>query len=307
MALARKDLLGIKDLTPEEINLILETAGPMKEILGRDIKKVPTLRGKLVVLLFYEPSTRTRTSFELAAKYMGADTVNFSPAASSVEKGESLKDTAQTLEAMGADAVVIRHRSGGAAAFLARTLKAAVLNGGDGMHEHPTQALLDMFTIKEKLGRLEGIKVAIVGDILHSRVARSNIYGLTKMGAEVRVVGPPTLLPPDIEKLGVKVFFRMEEGLEGVDVINMLRIQKERQERGLFPSLREYMNLYKLTAQRLKLARPGALVLHPGPINRGIEIDPEVADGMQSVIKEQVTNGVAVRMALLYLMIGGGK
>lgn len=307
MALKSKHLLGLKDLTAEEIELILETAAPMKEIIQRDIKKVPTLRGKLVVTLFYEPSTRTRTSFELAAKYMGADTVSIATATSSVAKGESLRDTAETLAAMGADAVIIRHSAAGSPGLLARYIKAAVINGGDGMHEHPTQALLDMFTIKEKLGRIEGLKVAILGDILHSRVARSNIWGLTKLGAEVRVVGPPTLIPPGIEKLGVKVFYRVEEALRGVDVINVLRIQRERQKKGLFPSLREYALLYELTPERLQLAKPGALVLHPGPMNRGIEIAPAVADSLQAAILEQVTNGVAIRMALLYLLIGGGN
>ncbi|MGB9859314.1 MAG: aspartate carbamoyltransferase catalytic subunit, partial [Moorellaceae bacterium] len=248
-----------------------------------------------------------RTSFELAAKYMGADTVSIATATSSVAKGESLRDTAETLAAMGADAVIIRHSAAGSPALLARYLRAAVINGGDGMHEHPTQALLDMFTIKEKLGRIEGLKVAILGDILHSRVARSNIWGLTKLGAEVRVVGPPTLIPPEIEKLGVKVFYRAEEALQGVDVINVLRIQRERQKKGLFPSLREYALLYELTPERLQLAKPGALVLHPGPMNRGIEISPAVADGLQAAILEQVTNGVAIRMALLYLLIGGGN
>lgn len=307
MALKSKHLLGLKDLTAQEIKLILDTAGPMKEVIQRDIKKVPTLRGKLVVTLFYEPSTRTRTSFELAAKYMGADTVSIATSTSSVTKGESLRDTAQTLAAMGADAVIIRHSAAGSPVLLSRYIKASVINGGDGMHEHPTQALLDMFTIREKLGRIEGLKVVILGDILHSRVARSNIWGLTKMGAEVRVVGPPTLIPKGIENLGVKVFYRVEEALRGADVINVLRIQRERQKKGLFPSLREYALLYQLTPERLRLAKPNALVLHPGPMNRGIEISPAVADGLQSAITEQVTNGVAVRMALLYLLIGGGN
>ncbi|MDN5347341.1 MAG: aspartate carbamoyltransferase catalytic subunit [Clostridia bacterium] len=307
MSLRSKDLLGLQDLTAEEIGLILDTAASMKEVLQREIKKVPALRGKLVVTLFYEPSTRTRTSFELAAKCLGADTVSIATATSSVAKGESLKDTARTLAAMGVDAVVIRHSAAGAPAILARTIKASVLNGGDGMHEHPTQALLDMFTIKEKLGGFRGLKVAILGDILHSRVARSNIWGLTKLGAEVRVVGPATLMPPEIERLGVKVYHRAEEALEDVDVINVLRIQRERQKMGLFPSLREYTRLYQLTPARLKLAKPEALVLHPGPMNRGIEISSEVADGLQSCVNEQVTNGVAVRMALLYLLIGGGS
>lgn len=306
MALKRKDLLGLQHLSAEEIKLILDTAVPMKDILKRDIKKVPTLRGKVVATLFYEPSTRTRSSFELAAKYMGADTISLAVATSSVQKGESLRDTAKTLEVMGVDMVILRHSVSGAAEYLAKCVRASVINGGDGKHEHPTQALLDMFTIREKKGRLEGLKVAIVGDILHSRVARSNIWGLTKMGAEVRVVGPPTLMPPQIEKLGVKVFYRMEEALQGVDVINVLRLQLERQQKGLFPSVREYHRWYGLTAERLQYAAPDVLVLHPGPMNRGVEIAPEVADGPHAVINEQVTNGVAVRMALLYLLMGGG-
>lgn len=306
MALKRKDLLGLQHLSAEEIKLILDTAVPMKDILKRDIKKVPTLRGKVVATLFYEPSTRTRSSFELAAKYMGADTISLAVATSSVQKGESLRDTAKTLEVMGVDMVILRHSVSGAAEYLAKCVRASVINGGDGKHEHPTQALLDMFTIREKKGRLEGLKVAIVGDILHSRVARSNIWGLTKVGAEVRVVGPPTLMPPQIEKLGVKVFYRMEEALQGVDVINVLRLQLERQQKGLFPSVREYHRWYGLTAERLQYAAPDVLVLHPGPMNRGVEIAPEVADGPHAVINEQVTNGVAVRMALLYLLMGGG-
>ncbi|HBT47297.1 MAG TPA: aspartate carbamoyltransferase [Peptococcaceae bacterium] len=304
--LKSKHLLGLKDLTAEEIELILDTAVPMKEIIQRDIKKVPTLRGKLVVTLFYEPSTRTRTSFELAAKYMGADTASIATSTSSITKGESLRDTAETLAAMGTDAVIIRHSAAGSPLLLTRYIQASVINGGDGMHEHPTQALLDLFTIREKKGTIRGLKVAILGDILHSRVARSNIWGLTKLGAEVRVVGPPTLIPPGIEKLGVKVFYRVEDALQGVDVINVLRIQRERQKRGLFPSLREYALLYELTPERLRLAKPDALVLHPGPMNRGVEISPAVADSLQSAVREQVTNGVAVRMALLYLLIGGG-
>ena len=306
MALKRKDLLGLQDLTAEEIKLILDTAVPMKDILKRDIKKVPTLRGKVVATLFYEPSTRTRSSFELAAKYLGADTISLAVATSSVQKGESFRDTAKTLEVMGVDMVILRHSISGAAEYLAKCVRASVINGGDGKHEHPTQALLDMFTIREKKGRLEGLKAVIVGDILHSRVARSNIWGLTKMGAEVRVVGPPTLMPPQIEKLGVKVFYRMEEALQGADVINVLRLQLERQQKGLFPSVREYHRWYGLTAERLQYAAPDVLVLHPGPMNRGVEIAPEVADGAHSAINEQVTNGVAVRMALLYLLMGGG-
>ncbi|ACV63166.1 aspartate carbamoyltransferase [Desulfofarcimen acetoxidans DSM 771] len=304
MSLNSKDLLGIRELTVEEINLILDTATPMKDILKRKIKKVPTLRGRTIVTFFYEPSTRTRSSFDLAAKYLSADTIAISPSTSSVVKGESLKDTALTIEAMGANIIIIRHSAAGSPHLLAKTVRASVINAGDGTHEHPTQALLDMYTIREKKGTLKGLKVAILGDILHSRVARSNIWGLTKMGAEVRVTGPATLMPAEIEKLGVKVYMSVEEALEGVDVINVLRIQLERQQQGLFPSIREYARLFGLNKQRLALARPDALVLHPGPMNRGVEIAPEIADGTQSVIVEQVTNGVAIRMALLYLLSG---
>ncbi|GAW92635.1 aspartate carbamoyltransferase catalytic subunit [Calderihabitans maritimus] len=302
----RKDLLGLRDLTAEEIELILDTAVPMKDIMRREIKKVPTLRGRSVVNLFYEPSTRTRMSFELAAKYLSADSVNISVSTSSVVKGESLKDTARTIEAMGADVIVIRHSAAGAPKLLAQTVDCHVINAGDGFHEHPTQALLDMFTIREKKGRLKGLKVAIVGDIYHSRVARSNIWGLTKMGAEVRLAGPVTLMPPEVEKMGVKVFYQVEEALEGVDVVMALRIQRERLKEGRFPTWREYARLYGINARRLQKAKPDALVMHPGPVNQGIEITPDVAEGTQSVIQEQVTNGVAVRMALLYLLMGGG-
>lgn len=302
-----KDLLGLQDLSPEEINLVLDTAEPMKEVLGREIKKVPTLRGRVIVTLFYEASTRTRTSFELAAKYLGADTVGISVATSSVQKGESLGDTAKTIEVMGADAIIIRHSATGAPHLLAKLLDARVINAGDGSHEHPTQALLDLFTIREKKGGIAGLKVAILGDIAHSRVARSNIWGLTKLGAEVRVVGPPTLIPADIEQLGVTVFHDWREGLRDVDVINVLRIQLERQQRGLFPSIREYTRLFGLDEDKLRAAKPDALVLHPGPVNRGVEISPRVQDGSHSVINEQVTNGVAVRMALLYLLLSGGE
>ncbi len=307
MGLNRKDLLGIQDLSVEEIGLILETAEPMKDIISRQIKKVPTLRGKAVINLFYEPSTRTRTSFELAGKYMSADTINISTSTSSVVKGESLKDTARTLEVMGADVVIIRHPAAGAPHILSRHISASVINAGDGFHEHPTQALLDMFTIKQKRGGFKGLKVAIVGDILHSRVARSNIWGLTKMGAEVRAVGPSTLMPPDIARLGAAPYSSVEDGIRDADVVMVLRIQLERQQKGLFPSVREYARLFGVTAERLRLAKPDALVMHPGPMNRGVEISPEVADSVQSVINEQVTNGVAVRMALLYLLAGGGN
>lgn len=305
MGLKRKDLLTMEQLSCEEIDLILNTAKEMKGVLKRDIKKVPTLRGKTVVTLFYEPSTRTRSSFELAGKYMSADVVNISTTTSSVVKGETLKDTGVTLQMMGTDLIIIRHGMSGAPQLLAQSVKAGVINGGDGFHEHPTQALLDMLSMREKLGDdFSGLKVAIIGDILHSRVARSNVHGLKKMGADVWVCAPPTLMPPGMEQLGAKVTYSMEEALRGAQVVMMLRIQLERQKSGLFPTLREYSQLYGLNSNRLKLADAGALVLHPGPINRGVEISAEVADGLQSVINEQVTCGVAVRMALLYLMLG---
>lgn len=307
MGLNRKDLLGIRELAVEEISLMLETAEPMKEIIRRQIKKVPTLRGKAVINLFYEPSTRTRTSFELAGKYMSADTINITTAASSVVKGETLKDTAKTIEAMGADVVILRHAAAGAPQLIARHVSAAVINAGDGFHEHPTQALLDMYTIREKKGQLAGLKVAIIGDILHSRVARSNIWGLTKMGAEVRVAGPATLMPPEIASTGVQVCYHLNEALVDADIVMVLRLQLERQQKGLFPTVREYARLYGVTRERLQLAKPEVLVMHPGPMNRGVEIAPDVADGIESLINEQVTNGVAVRMALLYLLAGGGN
>ncbi|MEM5768714.1 MAG: aspartate carbamoyltransferase catalytic subunit [Bacillota bacterium] len=307
MYLRGKDVLGLENMTPEEIKLILETAGPMKDIIRRDIKKVPTLRGKCVVTLFYEPSTRTRSSFELAGKYMGADVVNISTSTSSVVKGESLRDTVLTLQAMGVDIIIVRHPAEGAAQYIARSVKAGVINGGDGTHEHPTQALLDMFTIRQYKGSLAGKKIVIVGDILHSRVARSNIWGLNKFGADVHVVGPGTLLPPDMEKMGVTVHHRMEEALEGADVVNILRIQLERQQKGLFPTSREYARLFGINQQRLSYAKPDVLIMHPGPMNRGLEIAPDVAYDERSAIEEQVTNGVAVRMALLYLLSGGGN
>ncbi|MGI6065352.1 MAG: aspartate carbamoyltransferase catalytic subunit [Bacillota bacterium] len=306
MMFKRKDLLGLADLTPEEITYILDTARPMKQIILRDIKKVPTLRGKSVVNLFYEPSTRTRTSFELAAKYMSADSVNIATSTSSVVKGESLTDTGITLTSMGCDIVVIRHRESGAPAFLARNIPARVINAGDGTHEHPTQGLLDLFTMREKKGNIKGLTVTILGDILFSRVARSNIWGLTKLGAKVRVCGPATLMPRQAQELGVEVYHNIDEALKDTDVVNVLRIQLERQDKGYFPTIREYSRLFGLTKERLKKAKPDVLVLHPGPMNRGIEIAPEVADGLHSAINEQVTNGVAVRMALLYLLTGGG-
>ena len=305
MRLKHKDLLGLEYLDKEEIDLILETAIPFKELFTRSVKKVPPLRGKTVVLLFYEPSTRTRISFELAAKRLSADVLNISASTSSVAKGESLIDTAKTLEAMKADFVVIRHSMAGAPQILARTISASIINAGDGTHEHPTQGLLDMFTIWEKKGRLSGLKVAIVGDILHSRVARSNIWGLNKMGAKVYVVGPATLIPPRIEDMGVKVYYDLDEIIDELDVINILRIQMERQKENLFPSLREYTEIFGITDERLKRAKEGLLVMHPGPMNRGIEISSSVADSSRSVITEQVTNGIAVRMAVLYLLAGG--
>ena len=305
MGLGFKNMIGLRDVSAGQISLILDTAAPMKEIIKRRIKKVPTLRGRTVATVFYEASTRTRTSFELAAKYLSADTVGITAATSSVSKGESLKDTARTIEAMGTDVVVLRHPMAGAAELLARTVSSSVINAGDGAHEHPTQALLDLFTVREKKGSLAGLKVAIVGDILYSRVARSDIYGFSKMGAEVRLAGPATLIPPGVERMGAKVYGSLEEALEGADVVNVLRIQLERQQQGLFPGIREYARLFGINRERLKLAAPDALVMHPGPINRGLEISPDVADGLQSVINEQVTNGVAVRMALLYLLTGG--
>jgi len=305
--LKSRHILALEEMPREDMELILDTAQSMKEIIYRPIKKVPTLRGKTVVTLFYEPSTRTRTSFELAAKYMSADTVSIATATSSVQKGETLKDTARTLQVMGSDCVIMRHPVSGSCHFLARVLDVPVINGGDGMHEHPTQGLLDMFTMREKKGRLEGLRVAIIGDIYHSRVARSNIWGLKKMGASVVVSGPPTLLPPEIERMGVEATTRVEEAVRDADVVMVLRLQLERQQRGLFPSAREYSRLWGITRERLDLAKPDALLMHPGPMNRGIEISSEVADSPQSTIEEQVTNGVAVRMAILYLLLGGGE
>jgi len=304
--LSRKHLLGLENVIQQDIEQILDTAESFKEIMDRDVKKVPTLRGKSVVNLFYEPSTRTRTSFELAGKYLSADTINFSSSGSSVQKGESLKDTARTLEMMGINAVVIRHSSSGAAQFLSRQVSASVINAGDGTHEHPTQALLDMLTVREKKGTLRGLKVAVLGDILHSRVARSNIFGFTRMGSEVYVAGPETLMPREIERMGAKVA-RMDEAIEGADVVMALRIQLERQKKGLFPSQREYSRLFGIDEKRFSLAKPDALLLHPGPVNRGVEISSEIMDGNQSVINEQVKSGVAIRMAVLYLLIGGAR
>jgi aspartate carbamoyltransferase catalytic subunit len=302
MSFKRKDLLSIASLSPEEITLLLEASEPFKEVSGREIKKVPALRGKTVVNLFFEPSTRTRTSFELAAKRLSADVINFSPESSSVVKGETLLDTARNIEAMQADIIVLRHSSAGSAEILAKNVRSSVINAGDGWHEHPTQALLDLFTIKEKKGRLNNLIVAIVGDVAHSRVARSNIHALTKMGAEVRVVGPLTMIPPFIHRMGVTVFSNFDEALPGVDVVIMLRLQLERQGRSLFPSIREYAKLYGLTTERVQLADTDVLVMHPGPINRGVEISHEVVDSCQAAILDQVSNGVAVRMGLMYLL-----
>jgi aspartate carbamoyltransferase catalytic subunit len=301
----KKDLLGIADLSREEIYRILETAEAMREIGGRPIKKVPTLRGKTIVNLFYEPSTRTRTSFEIAEKRLSADTLNIAVATSSVLKGETLADTAMNIEAMAPDMIVLRHASSGACHLLARICRSRVINAGDGMHEHPTQALLDAFTIRQHKPQIDGLKVAIVGDLLHSRVLRSNVLLLTKLGADVCVSGPPTLIPPGIERFGVRVSTSVEHAVDGADVIMMLRIQQERMQGAFFPSLREYFNVFGMTAERVKRARPDVIIMHPGPINRGVEIASDVADGPYSVILEQVANGVAVRMAVLYLLAGG--
>ena len=304
-SLRRKDLLGIADLGIDEITLILETAEAMKEIGSRPIKKVPALRGKTVVNLFFEPSTRTRTSFEIAEKRLSADTLNIAIASSSVVKGETLADTALNLEAMQPAMIVMRHSSSGACHFLSRVCRSAIINAGDGLHEHPTQALLDAFTIREHKKKLAGLKGAIVGDLLHSRVLRSNILLLTKMGAEVWICGPPTLVPTDIARSGVRVTYNVDEAVADADVVMLLRIQLERMEGAFFPSLREYFNVFGMTETRLRLAKPDVMVMHPGPMNRGVEIASEVADGPFSVILEQVANGVAVRMAVLYLLAGG--
>ncbi len=302
----RKDLLGLQDLTAEEIGTILKNASTMKYILEQNSKKTPHLQGKSVVTLFYENSTRTRLSFELAAKYMSASAANISVATSSVQKGESLLDTARTVDAMGADVIVIRHSMAGAPHLVAKNVQAAVINAGDGMNEHPTQALLDLFTIKEKKGRIEGLRVAIIGDVAHSRVARSNIYGLQKMGATVAVGGPSTLMPMGMDAFGVEVFNSTQEAVLDADVVINLRMQFERQKQGLFPSNREYARFFGLDEKRLIFAKPDVLIMHPGPVNRGIELTTEVIDGEHSAIHEQVTNGVAVRMALLYMLARRG-
>jgi aspartate carbamoyltransferase catalytic subunit len=303
----RKDLVGVRELSADEINFILETADAFKQVGTREIKKVPALRGKTLVNFFIEPSTRTRISFELAALRLSADVVNVAATTSSLTKGESLLDTARNLEALHADILVLRHSSAGAPQFLAERLKASVINAGDGAHEHPTQALLDLYTIRQKRGRIDGLHVAIIGDILFSRVARSNIFGLLKLGARVTLVGPTTLVPREFEKLGVTVSYNIDDVLAEADVVNLLRIQHERQRKEYFPGIGEYRTRFGLTQARAKLLKPDCLIMHPGPINRGVEIDSEVADGPQSVILEQVTNGLAVRMAVLYLCGGISK
>ena len=331
MGLSKKDILDIESLSSDEIRLILEAAESFKEVLGRDIKKVPTLRGKTVINLFFEASTRTRTSFEIAAKRLSADTINISASASSVQKGETLSDTVRNIEAMNSDVIIIRHPASGAPHFIAKRLKASVINAGDGSHEHPSQALLDLMTIKEKKGKIEGLKVAVIGDIAHSRVARSNIHGLTKMGAKVVLYGPKTLIPKGIDRIrdeggrmkdevkkgsdssliphpsSLSVASSMEEALKDADVIMMLRIQLERQGQSLFPSVREYSRFFGLNGRNISLAKKDAVIMHPGPMNRGVEISSDVADGPRSVILDQVNNGIAVRMALLYLLAGGHK
>jgi aspartate carbamoyltransferase catalytic subunit len=304
-AWTRKDLLALDALSAEEINMLLDTAKAFKGVGERTLKKVPALRGKTLVNFFIEPSTRTRASFEIAAMRLSADVVNIAASASSLQKGETLKDTARNLESLLTDIIVIRHSSAGAAQFLAERLKASVINAGDGSHEHPTQGLLDVFTMRERFGSLQGLKVAIVGDILFSRVARSNVHALVKLGAEVTLVGPTTLVPKDLESLGVRVTHRIDDVIETTDVINLLRIQHERQRKEYFPSLGEYTSLFGLTKARAARLKSDCLVMHPGPINRGVEIDSDVADGAHSVILEQVTNGLAVRMAVLYLCAGG--
>jgi aspartate carbamoyltransferase catalytic subunit len=304
MAWNRKHLLTLEELSADDIKLVLDTASSFKEVSERSVKKVPALRGRTVVLFFHEPSTRTRSSFELAAKRLSADLLNIQASSSSLVKGETLIDTLKTLEAMTIDAIVVRHASSGVPALLASVSKASIINAGDGYHEHPTQGLLDLFTIREHKGRIEDLTVTIVGDITHSRVARSNIYGLTKMGAKVRLCGPATLIPKGIENWGVEVHHDLTKALEGADVVNVLRLQLERQKKNLFPTIREYSMNFGVTTERLKVAKKDVMVMHPGPMNRGVEISSGVADGPASVIDEQVTNGVAVRMAVLFLLMG---
>lgn len=305
MQLRKKDILDIESLTVDEITLILDTAEGMKEISERPIKKVPTLRGKTIVLFFHEPSTRTKVSFDIAAKRLSADSISISASSSSMVKGETLIDTAKTLQAMNPDIIVMRHSAGGAPNLMARHVKASVINGGDGMHAHPTQALLDMFSARERLGTLQGKRIAIIGDIAHSRVARSNAVGFNKMGAHVILCGPPTMIPQGIETYGVDVTYNMDEAVTDADIIMMLRIQKERQENFLFSTVREYAAYYGLSESRVKKAKKEVLIMHPGPMNRGVEISENVADGPYSIILDQVANGVAVRMALFYLLAGG--
>src|SRR5467141_4919705 len=305
MSLKRKDLLSLAPLSVDEIRLILQTADSFKEVTGREIKKVPALRGRTVVNLFIEPSTRTRTSFELAAKRLSADVINITTSASSIVKGETLKDTALNLQALNADIIIIRHSAAGAAHFLARFLKASVINAGDGAHEHPTQALLDAFTIRERKGNIAGLNVTILGDILYSRVARSNIWALLRLGAKVTLCGPSTLVPRVFEQMGCRVTYNVDEAIADADVINLLRIQHERQRQTMFPSIGEYSSLFGLNKARFERCKPDALVMHPGPINRGVEINSEIADSARSVVLEQVTNGLAVRMAVLFLVNGG--
>lgn len=305
MKFASKNILDMESLSVDEINMVLDTADSMKEISERPVKKVPTLRGKTVVLFFYEPSTRTRASFDIAAKRLSADSLSLSASSSSMVKGETLVDTVRNLEAMHPDVIVIRHPAAGAPHLLARMVKSAIINAGDGMHAHPTQSLLDLMTVRESKGKIAGLRIAIIGDIAHSRVARSNCIGFTKMGADVVLAGPPTMIPKGVEALGASVTYSLDDAIGGADVIMMLRIQKERQKNFLFSTEREYAMVYGLTKKRLKNAREDVLIMHPGPINRGVEIASDVADGPYSLILEQVTNGVAVRMALLYLVAGG--
>jgi len=305
MGWTRKDLVTMRELDAAEIVLLVDTAASLQEIAGREIKKVPALRGKTIVNLFYENSTRTRTSFEIAGKWLSADVINFSASGSSAAKGESFIDTAKNIAAMSPDVVVVRHSSAGAASILARELTCGVVNAGDGAHEHPTQALLDLLTIREHKGHFEGLSVAIVGDIAHSRVARSNIHAMRKLGMTVTVAGPPTLIPPFVQELGVKVSYRLEDAIRDVDVVMMLRLQQERMSGGLIPSIREYSRYWGLTIDKLRAhARPDVLIMHPGPVNRGVELSPEVADGPYSVILDQVAKGVAVRMGVLFLLAG---
>jgi aspartate carbamoyltransferase catalytic subunit len=305
LAFKQKHLLGIQDLSPDEILTVLDTAESFIEISTREVKKVPTLRGKTIISLFFEPSTRTRSSFELAAKRLSADIVNFNKQASSVTKGESFKDTILNLEAMNPDALIIRHSSSGTPHFATTFCRSHIINAGDGAHEHPTQALLDAFTMRQMKKNFQDLKVVIVGDILHSRVARSNIFLLRKMGARIFLVGPPSLLPLEFRQFGAEVDFDFDRAIQGADVVMMLRIQLERQEKNYFPSIREYRNLYGLTEKRFKLAKKNAIIMHPGPINRGVEISADLADSAKSVILKQVENGIAIRMAVLYLLLGG--